>query len=278
MKEKPYKIDFHIHLAKEEEVHPWAHDWMSKWEKEGGPSYNYILSSPENFREFLKKEGIDYAVVLAEISPITTGITTNESVSKFCETLKDCVIPFCNINPYLLPDPKAELIKCVKELDFKGIKLYPSYQQFYPNDSRIYPIYETAVEFDIPVMIHTGSSIFKGSRLKYADPILLDDVAVDFPELKILMVHGGRGFWYDRAFFLAQLHKNFYLEISGLPPSKLLEYFPNLEKIADKVVFGSDWPGVPGVKKNMDEIRKLGIKEEIVDKILGLNARKILKI
>jgi len=127
-------------------------------------------------------------------------------------------------------------------------------------------------------MIHTGSSIFKGSRLKYADPILLDDVAVDFPELKILMVHGGRGFWYDRAFFLAQLHKNFYLEISGLPPSKLLEYFPNLEKIADKVVFGSDWPGVPGVKKNMDEIRKLGIKEEIVDKILGLNARKILKI
>jgi predicted TIM-barrel fold metal-dependent hydrolase len=161
-------------------------------------------------------------------------------------------------------------------MGFRGVKLYPTYQQFYANDSRLYPLYAKAQEKGIPVMIHTGSSIFRGSRLKYGDPLYMDDVAVDFPELILLMAHSGRGFWYNRAYFLAKLHANVYMEISGLPPQKLLNYFPELERVADKVIFGSDWPGMPHIRRNIEAIRSLPLEEETKEKILGGNAARIL--
>ncbi|RMG93858.1 MAG: amidohydrolase, partial [Candidatus Dadabacteria bacterium] len=131
-------------------------------------------------------------------------------------------------------------------------------------------------ELGWPVMVHTGSSVFRGAKLKYGDPLHLDEVAVDFPELTLLMVHGGRGFWYDRAEFLAGLHPNLYLEISGLPPRKLLSYFPGLERIHRKVVFGSDWPGNPGIRANVEAIRQLPLSEAAKEAILGGNAARIL--
>jgi len=106
----------------------------------------------------------------------------------------------------------------------------------------------------------------------------LDDVAVDFSDLTIIQAHGGRGFWYDAAFFLAKHHKNVYIEISGLPPQNLLKYFPELEKIADKVVFGSDWPGILSIRENVETIRRLPLGEETKRKILGENALRILRL
>ncbi len=104
----------------------------------------------------------------------------------------------------------------------------------------------------------------------------LDDVAVDFPDLNVLLVHGGRGFWYDRAEFLVQLHDNLYLEISGLPPRRLLDYFPNLERIHRKVVFGSDWPGNPGIRSNTEALRQLPLSAAAKAAILGGNAARLL--
>jgi predicted TIM-barrel fold metal-dependent hydrolase len=127
-------------------------------------------------------------------------------------------------------------------------------------------------------LIHTGSSVFKGSRLKYGDPLHLDDVATDFPELNLVMAHSGRGFWYDRAFFLSRLHANIYMELSGLPPSKLLTYFPELARNTDKVIFGSDWPAVPRIKENMDAIRALALPPDGVENIMGGNAARLLKL
>jgi hypothetical protein len=125
--------------------------------------------------------------------------------------------------------------------------------------------------------VHTGSSIFRGSKIKYADPIHLDDVATDFPELPILMAHSGRGLWYDRAFFLSKLHPNLYLEISGLPPKNLLKYFPDLDKNIDKVVYGSDWPGIQTISQNIEAIKQLPLSEESKEKILYRNAAHILE-
>ena len=127
-------------------------------------------------------------------------------------------------------------------------------------------------------MFHTGSSIYRNSKLKYGDPLHLDEVAVDFPDLKIVMAHSGRGFWYNRAFFLSKLHKNLYMEISGLPPQNLLHYFPELEKNSDKIIFGSDWPGVRGIKENIDVICSLPIKKTTIEKILYRNAEKVLRM
>jgi predicted TIM-barrel fold metal-dependent hydrolase len=269
-------IDFHFHAGLYHEFHPWVLEWI-KGQIEDPEQFVKEVLTPEGMVRYLREQGVDYAVALAELSPITTGMLTNEGVAELCQQV-DCLIPFCSINPFLTADLAGGLERYVTDMGFRGVKLYPTYHHFYANSNRIYPLYAKAEELGIPVMIHTGSSIFKGARLKYGDPLYMDDVAVDFPDLTLLMVHGGRGFWYDRAYFLTKLHTNIYLEIAGLPPQKLLEYFPELERVADKVIFGSDWPGMPHIKRNIEIIRGLALKEETKEKILGGNAARILGI
>jgi len=234
-------------------------------------------SSPEAFLGLMDEGGIDYAVVLAELAPITTGISDNENVAEFCSK-SPRLIPFASINPYTTSRPTEELERLVRDQGFQGLKLYPTYQHYYPNDAMIYPLYAKAQELGIPVMLHIGSSVFAGSRLKYGDPIYLDDVAVDFSELILIQCHSGRPFWYDKAFGLARIHENVYMEISGLPPQMLLNYFPELERIAEKVIYGSDWPGVPTIKENIQALKGLTISEDSKRKILGENAARLLGI
>lgn len=269
-------IDFHVHVSLHDSWYPHIVDWMQP--SLPAPAKEFIDGNltPEGARRFFKEEaGLDYVVALAEMSPITAGVMTNDQAANVCRDI-DFFIPFANINPYLETNPARELERCVKELGFKGVKILPPYHLFYPNDSRLYPLYARAQELKIPVVFHTGSSVFRGSRLKYGDPLFIDDIAVDFPDLVLLMSHSGRGFWYEAAFFLSRLHKNVYMEVAGLPPHRLLTYFPELEKNADKVVFGSDFPTVPTVKGNIDAIRSLPISERAKEKILGENAARIL--
>ncbi len=268
-------IDFHLHIMDPENLRPWAKQYL---QNSSGEELNYlyqVMRHPELLVKMLHDSGVDYGVVLTEISPITTGVISNEAVATFCQG-HEALIPFANINPFMVANPAQELERCVLDMGFKGLKLYPTYQGFYANDNTIYPIYAKAEELEIPVMIHTGSSIFRGARLKYGDPLWIDDVAVDFPDLTLIQVHSGRGFWYHRAFFLARLHSNVYMEISGLPPQKLLEYFPELERNGEKIIFGSDWPGLRSIKANIEAIRSLAIDEQTKAMILGNNAARIL--
>jgi len=270
-------IDFHFHIGHYHEYHPWVVEWV-KTQAENIQDLEVLIESvltPEGIVDYMAANGVDYTVALAELSPVTTGMLGNEAVAELCKEV-DCLIPFCSINPFLVADLGGELERYVTEMGFRGLKLYPTYQHFYPNANRLYPLYAKAEELGIPVMFHTGSSVFKGARLKYGDPLYLDDVAVDFPDLALVMAHSGRGFWYDRAYFLAKLHANLYMEISGLPPQRLLDYFPELERVADKVIFGSDWPGMSHIKRNIEIIRGLPLREETKDKILGGNAARIL--
>jgi uncharacterized protein len=268
-------IDFHVHTAyyrtktqsfQEFLKRSWGGrlEWMEK-----------TYSSPEAFLELMDDAGIDYAVVLAELAPITTGIADNEYIRDFCAGSKR-LIPFASINPRTCAHPEKELENLVRNCGFRGLKLYPTYQHYYPNDAMIYPLYSKAQELGIPVCFHTGSSVFAGSKLKYGEPIYLDDVAVDFPDLVLIQCHSGRPCWYQQAFSLARLHKNVYMEVSGLPPQNLLDYFPQLEQIAHKVIYGSDWPGVPTIKENIQGIKNLEIYEGSAEKILGKNAAALL--
>lgn len=274
MSETPV-VDIHVHLIKYSSHHPWASGFVENFYPDYEDYYNR-MSNPANFVELLKENGVDYAAVVAELSPVTTGICDNEDVAAFCRDY-DCLIPFCTVNPYLTANPAQYLEDLVKEYGFKGLKLYPTYNLYYPNDQMMYPVYAKAQELGIPVMFHTGTSVFKGSRVKYGDPVLFDDIAVDFPDLTIVMVHSGRSFWYESAFGLSKLHPNLYMEIAGLPPKNLLKYFPNFASNADRILFASDWPGLPNtIKGNIDEFRSLPIPEEAKTKILGGNAVKIL--
>jgi hypothetical protein len=126
-------------------------------------------------------------------------------------------------------------------------------------------------------MVHTGTSIFPEARNKYGDPMALDDVAVDFPGLKIIMAHGGRPLWMETCFFLMRRHANLHMDISGIPPRFLLRYFPRIEEIANKTLFGTDWPspGVESPRRNLDAFRALNLAPEAQHAILEGTAETI---
>ncbi len=224
----------------------------------------------------MDQKGVDYSVVLAEIAPLTTGVVTNETVKVFCQG-NPRLIPFCTLNPYLHPDMGKMLEDLYLNQGFRGLKLYPTYNYFYPNDNLLYPLYSVAERLGIPVLFHTGSSIFTNSRIKYGNPIFFDDVAIDFPNMKIIMAHGGRGPWYNEASTMVRLHKNVYIDVAGLPPEKLLAFFPDMARFAHKFIFGTDWPS-SDAKKNIEIISNLDVSQEAIAKILGENARQLLEL
>jgi uncharacterized protein len=235
------------------------------------------LSDPVYNARLLREQGVVAAVVLSEHCPATSGNVRTETVLEFCAAAPDFYLPFASIDPNTDPEPAALLRRYARSGPVTGLKLYPSYQFFYPNERRIYPIYEACLELGLPVLLHIGTSVLRGTRLKYCDPIHLDDVANDFPGLTLVMAHGGRGLWYRTCAVLARHHENVYIDVAGLVPGSLTEHFPELDRLASKVVFGSDWPAMPkSVAHNVDALSRLGLPADALSAILQGNARRIL--
>ncbi|MBW1998330.1 MAG: amidohydrolase [Deltaproteobacteria bacterium] len=269
-------IDFHTHLLKKDMLTPTHVRFLEETNPKFFERIDQYAADPGLFASYLRSQGVSCAVVLPEYAPATSTFVPTEDVIEYCKG-QDMLVPFASLNPNTHPDPAIQLRYFVEKCGVKGLKLLPSYQFFYPNEQRMYPVYSVAEELGIPVVFHIGSSLFKGTRMKFCDPIHLDDVAVDFPELKIVMAHSGRGFWYQKCFFLSRLHRNLYMDVTGLPPKNLLKYFPELEKNRDKVLFGSDWPAMPSeVGNNIEAILSLPLRESTVRKILYENAHRLL--
>lgn len=268
-------IDFHVHVLRSYE--DWtdeAHKLIRRYNTRFYDNFEKNIS-PEGVIRAMDEDGVDLAVVLPEYAPLTHGTITNEFAAEFCAH-SERLIPFCSINPHMVRHPGHEFTRLMENHGFRGVKLLPTYNHFYANEPRLYPLYSEAERRGLPVLVHTGSSVFRGAKLKYGDPLYLDEVAVDFPQMTIVMAHGGRGFWYDRAAFLCRLHENVYIDLAGLPPSNYLKYYPEIEKIAGKLVFGSDWPTAPSRKDNIAAVMGLPIERETREKILGLTAAKLL--
>jgi predicted TIM-barrel fold metal-dependent hydrolase len=239
--------------------------------------------SPKAFLKHLDKSGIDRAVLINYVAPEVIGFTNgvNQFIADYVKENPRRLLSCGSLHPRHTTDIEKD-IEHLLRLKLRMIKVHPPHQLLYPNDylngvKELEVIYRTAETNGIPVMFHTGTSVFPGARNKYGDPIHIDDVSVDFPKLKILLAHGGRPLWMDTAFFLIRRHPNVYLDISGIPPRTLLNYFPRLEEIANKTLFGTDWPGpgVPEIKRNLDEFRALPLKEETRQQILGRTALAI---
>jgi uncharacterized protein len=236
--------------------------------------------SPKLFLKHLDAIGVDRAALINYVAPELMGMTpaVNEFVANYSKENPKRLIPCGSVHPKHTVDVQRDMEQIVR-LGIRMIKIHPPHQLLFPNDylhgmKKLEVIYRVAEENGIPLMVHTGTSIFPGARNKYGDPIYVDDVAVDFPKLKILLAHGGRPLWMQTAFFLVRRHPNVYLDTSGIPPKKLLKYFPRLEEIAAKTLFGTDWPGpgVPEIKKNLEDFRALPISEEAKEQILSRTA------
>jgi uncharacterized protein len=269
-------LDFHLHVGAEEHLNPRLVTFLRK--QLGDEVLGFINTiTTETLLGFLDNQGVDRAVLLAEATPHVVGIVPNGYVADLCKGT-DRLIPFGSVN--LESDiPVGEQTEhLVKELGCKGLKLLPPSGYFYPDDPRILPAYEVASDLGIPVMFHTGTSVFPGTRIKYANPLLLDDVAQDFPDLNIIICHGGRPFWYAEAQWMLIRHPNTYVEVSGIPARKLTELFPKMEHMADRFIFGTDWPQVPSLAHQVERIRNLPLSKEAVEAILWGNGAKLLNL
>jgi predicted TIM-barrel fold metal-dependent hydrolase len=268
-------LDFHTHPWRPEDLAPATVAFIRRISpalREHGER----LHDPEYAADVLRAQGIERAVLLAEHCPQSSGNVRTETVLELCRQSGGFFLPFASVDPNTDTDPASMLRRYVDE-GVVGLKLYPSYQHWYPNDPRAYPLYDICERAGIPVLFHIGSSVIPGTRIKYCDPIHLDDLAVDFPRLNVVMAHGGRGFWYEACGFLAAHHANFHIDVTGLVPERLLEHFPSLERISNKVVFGTDWPAMPrSPAQNVATIRNLGLSAEAVSRILYHNAAALL--
>src|ERR1700716_466376 len=261
---------------------PSALELMKRGRKDYADVERYC-ANPKEFLGLLDGLGVERAGLINYVAPTIIGFTpeANDWIAKYCEAAPDRLIAFGGVLPGDIPDAGAEVDRMGK-LGIRAIKLHPSHQVLSPNEymdgnGELAAVYERAQANGMPVMIHTGTSIFPGARNLHAQPLLCDDVAIDYPDLVVILAHGGRPLWMEEAFFLVRRHKNMYMDISGIPPQKLLEYFPRLEEIAGKVLWGTDWPGpgVPETKGNIEKSLPLPIRDEAKRKILYDNAARL---
>ncbi|HLE54714.1 MAG TPA: amidohydrolase family protein [Thermoplasmata archaeon] len=282
----PGITDVHVHLEPYKNLKPAVFGTMRRTM----PDFDAMarkMEDPRNLLAHLDAVGVERACLINYAAPevMGLGLDVNGFVSKYASEDPRRLLAFGGIHPWLTKDPEGDVERLVSRHELRGIKIHPPHQLFAPNayvDGKmpnLWRIYRAAERVHLPIMFHTGTSVFPGARSKFGDPMALDDVATDFPDLTILMAHGGRPLWCDTAFYLLRAHNNVYLDISSIPPARLLEWFPQIEKIADKILFGSDWPGpgIPGIKEEIDGVKALPLSDSLREKMFVANARKIFR-
>ena len=206
----------------------------------------------------------------------------NEQVADFAARNSDIALAFASIDPTRGVEGVLEARRLVEAGGIRGLKLHPPLQQFAPNDRLAYPLYEVFAEARLPVLFHTGHSGIGtgmpgggGIRLKYGNPMLVDDVAVDFPDMPIILAHPSFP-WQDEAISVC-LHKpEVYIDLSGWSPKyfspTLVQYANTLLK--HKVLFGSDYPLLTP-DRWLADFEKIAIRDEVRPLILKENARRL---
>ena len=210
---------------------------------------------------------------------------SNDDVAAFAAQNADIAMAFASINPHRGKEAVSEARRLVSSGLVRGLKLHPPLQEFFPDDKLAYPLYEVFAEARLPVLFHTGHSGIGtgmpgggGIRLKYGHPMRIDDVAVDFPDMPIILAHPSFP-WQDEAISVC-LHKpQVYIDLSGWSPKyfspTLVQYANTLLK--HKVLFGSDYPLITP-DRWMADFEKISIKDEVRPLILKENALKLFGI
>lgn len=278
------KIDFHTHPLLVREM------WTKYPELENVARNVFFIrnrSQPlETFLLELDVSGLDKAVLLPIDARTSRGTTifSNEQIAELCHWCSR-FIGFASVDPHT-PNASETLVYAIKELGLRGLKLSPPTQEFYPNDAKLmYPIYKKAEALGIPIVFHTGMSWEPKARLKYSLPLLLEDVAADFPGLKIVLAHFGWP-WVLDAIALALKYPNVYLDTACLyfgNPKEFIAFVMTkqiplsvIEKsLRRQVVFGSDYPRVE-IKNMACAIREVGLSEETLELIFSVNPLKLL--
>jgi len=275
-------IDVHLHVQPHGEFNAESLEFVTRGRGDLD-RYAEIELSPEALLRYFDEHEIEAGCLINYVAPDTLGLSddVNAWIARYCRDHRDRLIAVGSVHPRFSKDGYGDALRLF-DSGIRMIKLHPPHQLFFANahlegNEALAGIYRAAEEAGVPVMIHTGTSIFPSARNRFADPMPVDDVAVDFPKLRIVLAHSGRPLYGETAFFLARRHANVFLELSGIPPGKILQYLPRLEELAGKTLWGTDWPS-PGIRspsENVAAFRALTLSEDAQRKILYENARKL---
>jgi uncharacterized protein len=281
-------IDFHTHAEEpccgpRDDGYDEFQAGMAAYFKNPAGAHGMLPTVPETAAYYRSRK------IAAVIFPVDgereTGFRrySNEEVAKHCAENSDILIPFASIDPAKGKAGAREARRLVREFGVRGFKFHPTMQGFYPSDRDAYVLYEAIADEGAMTLFHTGQTGVgsgmrggMGMRLKYSNPLYLDDVAADFPDMPIVLAHPSFP-WQEEALSVASHKPNVYIDLSGWSP----KYFPEiLVKYANtmlkhKMLFGSDWPAITP-DRWLADFEKAPFRDEVRPLILKENARKLL--
>jgi uncharacterized protein len=283
--EKIRAIDFHTHAEEPCGCH--ADDGYDDLQTEMAEYFGAKWKHPPTIDETAEhyREQNIAAVIFPVDAERETGYRRykNEEVAETCAKYKDILIPFASIDPAKGKLGAREARRLVEDFGVQGFKFHPTMQGFFPNDRMAYPLYEAIAETGKVALFHTGQTgvgsgmrAGNGMRLKYSNPMHIDDVAVDFPDMPIVLAHPSFP-WQEEALSVATHKPNVYIDLSGWSP----KYFPEIlvrycnTVLRKKMLFGSDWPMITP-ERWLAAFDQIDIKEDVRPLILKDNAMKLL--
>lgn len=278
----PRAIDVHIHPPGPKGESLTSSEEAQKYFRAAPPP-----ASVEEMAEYYAKLDV-FGVVFAIDDETVSGRepVPNDHIADIARRYPDQFVAFGSIDPWKGRAALREISRCAEELGMKGLKFMPITQEFFPNDERFYPIWELAQKLGLVVLIHSGTTGVGagrpgggGIKLKYSRPIpYIDDIAADFPELKIIMAHPSWP-WQEEQLAVLVHKPNVYMDLSGWSPKyfqpSLIQYANSL--IQDKVLFGSDYPVIMP-ERWLADFAQAGFRDEVREKILLGNAAKLLDL
>jgi predicted TIM-barrel fold metal-dependent hydrolase len=277
-------VDVHVHPPTKEFLVDSGGPEIAAAAKKFG--HQLVLKTVEEMLDEYTECGVDRLVLFAWDAETASHRprVSNEFVSRIANKFPERIIGFASVDPQK-KSAVRDLQRAVQDLKLQGLKLHPQAQAFQPNDRKHYPIYEKCVELGIPVTFHTGSTYWGagldgggGLKLRLSNPMLLDDIAADFPELKLIMAHPGWP-WQDEQLAIAMHKENTFIDLSGWSPKYfqplLVTYMAKL--IPHKFLFGTDYPML-SPRRWLEDFKALPLTSEVRHMILEENARKLLRL
>jgi uncharacterized protein len=275
-------IDVHVHA----EVGRGGEDGMRPEWRAAAVTYfgEHTLPTVEDVAAYYRERKLAAIVFTVDAETVTgRPAVPNEEIAEVAAANPDVLIPFASVDPNKGARAVDEAKRLIRNYGVKGFKLHPNVQGFYPNDRSVYPLYEVVAEAGLPALFHTGHSGIGsglpgggGIRLKYSNPMYVDDVAVDFPELKIVLAHPSFP-WQDEAISVALHKQQVYIDLSGWSPKyfppQLVQYANTL--LRDRVLFGSDYPLITP-DRWLEDFARADFRDDVRPLILKQNAARLL--
>ena len=275
-------VDAHVHVPRLSTVSPAWLEWAAKFGQDSGWRDVFDAAGdpdPARLDALLDAEGVDAALLFAEYSPGATGIQPVEDLLPVIAYHPARYRLVANVNPRLHIPPAAEAERQL-DLGAVAVKVHPVHGAFRVDRDDMYPVYDLCAERGVPVIVHTGPSIFPGSHADAGNPKLMDPIAGAYPGVAFVLAHGGRGHWYADAARMALTRDNVWIDLAGLPPKRLPDYYAafDLSALARKWIFGTDWPGVPGAARNARAVAALGLPDDTLAAVLAGNAGRVYRV